>query len=123
MGQESETAAREAAFADYQVNEALFAQAAPDAVFLHCLPAHRGLECGRSHRLPAFDNVRTKQKIACTYRRQSCIPFYLGESVAEESRLGLFGRSRHLDHHSVAQGKLPGCEVIAMAANIGQRED
>jgi ornithine carbamoyltransferase len=44
MGQESETAAREAAFADYQVNEALFAQAAPDAVFLHCLPAHRGLE-------------------------------------------------------------------------------
>jgi ornithine carbamoyltransferase len=44
MGQESETAARETAFAGYQVTEALFAQAAPDAVFLHCLPAHRGLE-------------------------------------------------------------------------------
>jgi ornithine carbamoyltransferase len=44
MGQESESADREAAFAAYQVNEALFAQAAPDAVFLHCLPAHRGLE-------------------------------------------------------------------------------
>ncbi len=44
MGQETETAAREKAFAGYQVNEALFAQAAPDAVFLHCLPAHRGLE-------------------------------------------------------------------------------
>ena len=44
MGQESESAEREAAFAAYQVNEALFAQAAPDAVFLHCLPAHRGLE-------------------------------------------------------------------------------
>ncbi len=44
MGQESEAAEREAAFAAYQVNEALFAQAAPDAVFLHCLPAHRGLE-------------------------------------------------------------------------------
>src|SRR5271170_3752187 len=44
MGQESETAAREKVFAAYQVNEALFAQAAPDAVFLHCLPAHRGLE-------------------------------------------------------------------------------
>jgi ornithine carbamoyltransferase len=44
MGQESESAAREKAFAGYQVNEALFAQAAPDAVFLHCLPAHRGLE-------------------------------------------------------------------------------
>ncbi|HTR45808.1 MAG TPA: ornithine carbamoyltransferase [Verrucomicrobiae bacterium] len=44
MGQEDETAKREVAFASYQVNEALFAQAAPDAVFLHCLPAHRGLE-------------------------------------------------------------------------------
>jgi ornithine carbamoyltransferase len=44
MGQEKESAQREAAFAGYQINEALFAQAAPDAVFLHCLPAHRGLE-------------------------------------------------------------------------------
>jgi ornithine carbamoyltransferase len=44
MGQEAESAVREKAFAGYQVDEALFAQAAPDAVFLHCLPAHRGLE-------------------------------------------------------------------------------
>jgi len=44
MGQEDEAAEREAAFSGYQVNEELFAQAAPDAVFLHCLPAHRGLE-------------------------------------------------------------------------------
>jgi ornithine carbamoyltransferase len=44
MGQEEESAAREAAFAGYQVNEALFAHASPDAVFMHCLPAHRGSE-------------------------------------------------------------------------------
>jgi len=44
MGQEEELAVREAAFAGYQVNSALFAQAAPDAVFMHCLPAHRGSE-------------------------------------------------------------------------------
>lgn len=44
MGQEAEASQREKAFAGYQVDEALFAQAAPDAVFLHCLPAHRGLE-------------------------------------------------------------------------------
>jgi ornithine carbamoyltransferase len=44
MGQEAETAVREKIFAPYQVNEALFALAAPDAVFLHCLPAHRGHE-------------------------------------------------------------------------------
>jgi ornithine carbamoyltransferase len=44
MGQEEESAAREAAFAGYQVNDALFSHAAPDAVFMHCLPAHRGSE-------------------------------------------------------------------------------
>jgi ornithine carbamoyltransferase len=44
MGQEEESAARETAFAGYQVNDALFAHAASDAVFMHCLPAHRGSE-------------------------------------------------------------------------------
>jgi ornithine carbamoyltransferase len=44
MGQEEESAAREAAFAGFQVDEKFFSHAAPDAVFLHCLPAHRGLE-------------------------------------------------------------------------------
>jgi len=44
MGQESESRKREKVFARYQVNETLFARALPDAVFLHCLPAHRGLE-------------------------------------------------------------------------------
>jgi ornithine carbamoyltransferase len=44
MGQEQEAAAREVAFSGYQVNEELLAVASPDAVFLHCLPAHRGSE-------------------------------------------------------------------------------
>jgi ornithine carbamoyltransferase len=44
MGQEEEQAAREAAFAGYQVDSALMARAAGDAIFLHCLPAHRGEE-------------------------------------------------------------------------------
>ena len=43
MGQESEAAARRAAFAEYQVDEALM-ELAPKAVFMHCLPAHRGEE-------------------------------------------------------------------------------
>lgn len=41
MGQEQEQAARRRAFGDYQVNAAMMAQAAPDALFMHCLPAHR----------------------------------------------------------------------------------
>ncbi len=44
MGQEEEQAARIAAFAGYQVDVALMAKAVPNAIFLHCLPAHRGEE-------------------------------------------------------------------------------
>lgn len=44
MGQEAEAAERRKIFLPYQVNEELFAKAKPDAIFLHCLPAHRGDE-------------------------------------------------------------------------------
>jgi ornithine carbamoyltransferase len=44
MGQEEEQAQRVAAFAAYQVDGTLMAQAKPDALFMHCLPAHRGEE-------------------------------------------------------------------------------
>ncbi|MDQ7004883.1 MAG: ornithine carbamoyltransferase [Ghiorsea sp.] len=44
MGQEEEQKIREAAFKDYQVNATLMACAKPDALFMHCLPAHRGEE-------------------------------------------------------------------------------
>jgi ornithine carbamoyltransferase len=44
MGQEAETAAREAAFAGYHIDAALMKRAARTAIFMHCLPAHRGEE-------------------------------------------------------------------------------
>ncbi len=44
MGQESETISRREIFLPYQVNGALMARAKNDAVFMHCLPAYRGLE-------------------------------------------------------------------------------
>jgi ornithine carbamoyltransferase len=44
MGQESETEARKKLFEPYQVNMELFSQALEHALFMHCLPAHRGEE-------------------------------------------------------------------------------
>jgi ornithine carbamoyltransferase len=44
MGQEAETEQRARIFAPFQVNAKLFSFAKPDAIFMHCLPAHRGEE-------------------------------------------------------------------------------
>ncbi len=44
MGQEEEKQLREKAFAGFQVNDDMMALAAKDALFMHCLPAYRGLE-------------------------------------------------------------------------------
>jgi ornithine carbamoyltransferase len=44
MGQEEEQNARSKVFADYQVNDELMQQADKEALFFHCLPAHRGEE-------------------------------------------------------------------------------
>lgn len=44
MGQETEAEERKRLFAAFSIDDALFATAAADAIFLHCLPAHRGEE-------------------------------------------------------------------------------
>ena len=44
MGQEAGSEERIALLRPYQVNEALMEKAAPDAIFMHCLPAYRGME-------------------------------------------------------------------------------
>jgi ornithine carbamoyltransferase len=44
MGSEDQAVARRRAFANYRVDAALMAAASPDAIFMHCLPAHRGEE-------------------------------------------------------------------------------
>ena len=63
MGQEAESARRLSAFAGFTVTDELMALAAPDSVFLHCLPAHRGeevtdsvLEGARSRVWPQAEN-------------------------------------------------------------------
>ena len=44
MGDEKESRRRHNLLAPYQVNRELLQHAAPDAIFMHCLPAHRGEE-------------------------------------------------------------------------------
>jgi ornithine carbamoyltransferase len=67
MGQEEETEARAKIFAPFQVNKALMKLAAPDAVFLHCLPAHRGWEVSAevmdSPRSIAYDQAENRLHI------------------------------------------------------------
>jgi ornithine carbamoyltransferase len=67
MGQEAEAAERARIFAPYQVNQALFALAAPNAVFMHCLPAHRGEEVAAdvidSPRSVVFDQAENRMHV------------------------------------------------------------
>ena len=64
MGQEEETAEREKVFAPFQVNQKLMGLAKADAVFMHCLPAHRGSEVTDevmdSPRSIAFDQAENR---------------------------------------------------------------
>ena len=64
MGQEEEKAAREAAFAGYQVNAELMSKAHSDAMVLHCLPAHREeeitAEVFEAHANEIFDEAENR---------------------------------------------------------------
>ena len=64
MGQEAQAGQRRLDFTTFQVNEKLFSQARPDAIFLHCLPAKRGEEVTdgviESPRSAVFDQAENR---------------------------------------------------------------
>lgn len=69
MGQEKEAEERRKIFLPYQVNMKLFSKAKPDAIFMHCLPAHRGdevtdnvIDCPRSVVFQEAENRLHAQK-------------------------------------------------------------
>ncbi len=71
MGHEEETAERNKAFDGYQVNQALLDFAKDDALFMHCLPAHRGEEVSKDLFEDPRSVVFTEPTIGCT-RTKRC---------------------------------------------------
>lgn len=81
MGHEEETAKRRERFAPYQVNEALLDRAAANALFLHCLPAHRGEEVNHT----VLDDPRSGAWVAAGNRlhsQKALLEFLLGAFAA-----------------------------------------
>ena len=76
MGQEEEQALREKAFANYQVDEAMMENAARDALFMHCLPAHRGEEVSASV-IDAEDSVVWEEAENRLHAQKALIEFLL----------------------------------------------
>jgi ornithine carbamoyltransferase len=84
MGQESEAARRKETFSAYQVNDKLFSGAAPSALFMHCLPAHRGEEVTDavidSARSVVFDQAENRLHV-----QKAILMMLLGGSVQRYS--------------------------------------
>src|SRR6516165_10887588 len=70
MGKEHEADGRTQVFAPYQVTETLMRAADPEAVFMHCLPAHRGLEVVDAVIDSPCSLVFDQARIACTCRKR-----------------------------------------------------
>jgi ornithine carbamoyltransferase len=108
MGQESETKERNEVFRPYQVNERLFAKTGKPSFFMHCLPAHRGLEV--TDPVIDSDNSLVFRQAANRLPAEKAILISLlenhDEAASEESRARILGRFGNLDHHPVAQRKL-----------------
>ncbi len=108
MGQESEAKERNEIFLPYQVNERLFAKTGKPSFFMHCLPAHRGLEV--TDPVIDSDNSLVFRQAANRLPAEKAILISLlenhDETAIEESRARVLGRFGHLDHHPLAQRKL-----------------
>jgi ornithine carbamoyltransferase len=108
MGKEDEFEQRVQIFRPYQVNEALLARTGKPTYFMHCLPAHRGLEvtdavmdseCSLAFQQAANRLPAEKAVLISVLENHH-------EATSKESRTRVFGRTGHVDNHSMAQRKL-----------------
>jgi ornithine carbamoyltransferase len=108
MGQEEEMEERCRIFRPYQINEALMAKTGKKTYFMHCLPAHRGLE--------VTDSVIDAEYSLAFHQAANRLPAEKAvlisvlenhdEANGKEGGARVFGRFGHFDHHSMAQRKL-----------------
>ena len=86
MGQEEESAQRKSVFPPFQINAALMNEAKPDAIVLHCLPAHRGEEIDgqtfEKYSRPIFDQAENR------LHAQKAVLVWLMSSANRENLLG-----------------------------------
>lgn len=108
MGQEDELDARVQVFRPYQVNDALMEKTGKHTYFMHCLPAHRGLE--------VTDSVMDSDYSLAFHQAANRLPAEKAvlisvmenhdEATSKEGGARVFGRPVHVDHHPLAQRKL-----------------
>ena len=132
MGQEDEAAERGQIFAPYQVNaEVVLARRAKHAVFMHCLPAHRGEEVTAavidSPRSVVFDQAENRMHI-----QKAILVLLLGSGMRTASRQGVLMREKVVLAYSGGLDTsiiIPWLkenydyDVIAMVADVGQGDD
>jgi ornithine carbamoyltransferase len=91
MGQEAEKADRDKTFRPYQVNAALLAKAKPDAIFMHCLPAHRGEEV-TADVIDSVHSVVFQQAENRLHAQKAIMVELMKHEVAEGLRIKVAGR-------------------------------
>jgi ornithine carbamoyltransferase len=108
MGQEDELQERMDAFRPYQVDDQMMAKTGKQTRFMHCLPAHRGLEVTDSVMESEYSLVFHQAANRLPVEKAILISLMEGnyEERSKEGGVGLLGRPGHLHHHSLAQGKL-----------------
>jgi ornithine carbamoyltransferase len=108
MGKEDELEERSKVFRPYQVNDALMAKTGKQTYFMHCLPAHRGLE--------VTDSVMDADYSLAFHQAANRLPAEKAvlisvlenhdEATSKEGGARVFGRAGQFDQHPMAQRKL-----------------
>src|SRR4029450_3482559 len=100
MGKEDELEERSRIFRPYQVNDALMAKTGKHTYFMHCLPAHRGLEVTDSV-MDAGSSLVFHQAANRLPAEKAVLISVLenhDEATSKEGGAGVLGRLVHLDH-------------------------